>query len=79
MEFIKRIYGYKWATLGKSNEAVNACNLHHGIPVSEESITRNWINPILDETGFYYIEDDISLKQVLGNPVSFDVRKNDLA
>jgi hypothetical protein len=73
MSFIK---GYKFTTEANAIYAQSECDMHYGIPVSENSVTRHWIEynyASLNEPKFWYIIHHNSLEDVLGEPETFDI------
>jgi hypothetical protein len=70
------VTGYKYAN---EQDAINARELvdtYYGIPVSPDSVTKNWIDyqtAELNNPVFYYIVFDESLRVVLGQPITFEV------
>lgn len=68
--------GYKYTT---EQEAINAQKLvdnYYGIPVHPDDVTQHWCGYSFAELNtpqFYYIQYDISLLPVLGEPTEFDV------
>jgi hypothetical protein len=70
------VTGYKYTN---EQDAINARELvdtYYGIPVSPDSVTKNWIDyqtAELNNPVFYYIVFDESLRVVLGQPITFEV------
>jgi hypothetical protein len=74
----KRIKGYKYSNRQDAVAARNSINASKGIPVSEDSVTKNWTNfeeAFLDKPIFWYIKTKDSLVADLGAPQYFD-KKN---
>ena len=62
--------GYKYNTIQEVQEAQSLCDMFYGYP-KENSITQHWIDYNFD--GFYYIIFDESIKELLGNPIEFEI------
>jgi hypothetical protein len=73
---IQKITGYKYNDSESASAAIEQLDVFYGIPVSEDSVTKNWCeyeianlnNPI-----FYFIRYDKSMLEILGEPEEFDV------
>jgi hypothetical protein len=69
------ITGYKYTTQVEAELARQKCANYYGLPVNSEDLTLYWVdyfeafdnNPI-----FWYIEFDETLRDVLGNPTTFE-------
>ncbi len=51
--------------------AINSINTIFGIPLNNESVTRTYCEPILNN-GKYIINEDSNLVSILGQPQDFD-------
>ena len=70
------INGYKFTTKKIAIDAQNLCNAYYGIPQQADDVTKNWCDyksADFDVPKFWYIEYDISLIPILGNPYIFEV------
>ncbi len=73
------VTGYKWNNEQAARSGQAAARVHFGIPISPESVTQEWIEP-LHNTGsegdfWYYIGD---LSPVFGSPSVFDINIDDI-
>jgi len=70
------INGYKYNT---EQEAINArkyCADYYGLPVTSEDTTKYWVDyetANLDTPIFWYIIFDESIREILGDPTTFEV------
>lgn len=68
--------GYKFQTEAEAIAAQKACDNYYGIPVHPYDVTQHWTGynfADLNTPQFYYIQYDISLLPVLGEPTEFEV------
>ena len=75
------VIGYKYTNEQDAIDAREQCDAYYGIPVTPEDITQNWVDyetAELDNPIFYYIRFDDSLRIVLGEPITFEVTKQEL-
>ena len=75
------VIGYKYTNEQDAIDAREQCDAYYGIPVTPEDITQNWVDyntANLDNPIFYYIRFDDSLRIVLGEPITFEVTKQEL-
>jgi len=73
---IQKIKGYKYTTAEAASYDIELLDAFYGIPVSEDSVTRNWCEyevANLNDPVFYFIRYDKSMLEVLGEPYEFDV------
>lgn len=65
--------GYKFITEQEAITAVEMCDSSNGYPL-EGAVTSHWIDyqySVLDD--FYFIIFDESVRNILGEPIEFDV------
>jgi len=70
------ILGYKYTTEQKAIDARKLCADYYGLPVSPEDVTQYWVDyeeANLDTPIFWYIIFDESVRDILGEPIIFDV------
>ena len=70
------ITGYKYTTETEAQTARQQCADHYGLPVAPGDVTIYWVDYIKAENNnpvFWYIEFDESIREILGNPETFDV------
>jgi hypothetical protein len=70
------VTGYKYTNEQDAIDARESVDAYYGIPVSPDSVTKNWIDyqtAELNNPVFYYIVFDESLRVVLGQPITFEV------
>lgn len=73
---IQKVTGYRYYDSESASLDIEQLDAFYGIPVSEDSVTKNWCeyeianlnNPI-----FYFIRYDKSMLEILGEPEEFDV------
>ena len=68
--------GYKYNTIAEFEVDNELCNTYYGIPVDENSTTRNWLAysisyTLEDEVDFYYI---ITNEPILGERIEITIR-----
>jgi hypothetical protein len=71
------INGYKYTNEQYAINAREQVDAYYGIPVSPDDVTQNWVDyqtANLDTPIFYYISFDESLRVVLGEPETFEIR-----
>jgi hypothetical protein len=70
------ITGYKYTNEQDAIDARKACADYYGLPKSPEDVTQYWVDyeeANLDTPIFWYIIFDPSIKQILGQPTTFEV------
>jgi hypothetical protein len=68
--------GYKYISEMEVMAAQKACDAYYGIPVHPNDVTQHWCAysfAELNEPQFWYINYDISLVTILGEPIEFEV------
>jgi hypothetical protein len=75
------ITGYKFQTEQEAIDARKACADYYGLPKSPNDVTQYWVDFSVtqyDEPQFWYIVYDDSILDILGEPVSFEVRDSEI-
>jgi len=70
------VTGYKYTTEQEAIDARKLCADYYGLPVSPEDVTQYWVDyeeANLDTPIFWYIIFDESVRDILGEPIIFDV------
>jgi hypothetical protein len=70
------IEGYKYTVEQDAIYARKQCADYYGLPINQEDVTKYWVNyetAYLDTPIFWYIIFDESIKDILGEPIIFDV------
>jgi hypothetical protein len=70
------IEGYKYTVEQDAIDARKQCADYYGLPINQEDVTKYWVNyetAYLDTPIFWYIIFDESIKDILGEPIIFDV------
>jgi hypothetical protein len=73
---IQKVKGYRYYDSESASYDIEMLDAFYGIPVSEESVTRNWCEyeiANLNNPVFYFIRYDKSMLEILGDPDEFDV------
>lgn len=76
---VVEVTGYKWANEAAARSGQAAARVHFGIPVTPESVTQEWIDPIHNvgsEGDFWYYIGDLS--PVFGSPSTFTINIDDI-
>jgi hypothetical protein len=71
---VVEVTGYTWNNEQAARNANNAAKVHFGVPVDQEAITTEWIEPIHNvgsEGDFWYWIGDLST--VFGTPETFNI------
>jgi len=74
------INGYKYTNEQDAIDARKACADYYGLPVSPEDVTQYWVDyetAELDTPIFWYIVFDESIREILGDPTTFEVTKEE--
>ena len=72
------ITGYKYNTEQEAINARQACADYYGLPTSPQNATIYWVDyeeANLDTPIFWYIIFDESIREILGEPTTFEVTK----
>jgi hypothetical protein len=70
------ITGYKYTNEQDAIDARKACADYYGLPTAPENVTKYWVNyetADLDTPVFWYIIFDESIRDILGEPTTFEV------
>lgn len=71
-----KITGYKYTTEAEAQTARKQCADYYGLPVAPEDITIYWVDyqeANLNTPIFWYIVFDEGVREILGEPETFDV------
>jgi hypothetical protein len=72
------ITGYKYNTEQEAINARQACADYYGLPAAPDDVTQYWVDyeeASLDDPIFWYIIFDESIREILGEPTTFEVTK----
>jgi hypothetical protein len=65
--------GYIFNTIEEAIDAQNLCDTANGYP-KNDSVTKNWVSyQFSNLDNFYFITFDESIREILGEPLIFDV------
>lgn len=70
------ITGYKYTTEPEAQAARQQCADYYGLPVNSNDVTIYWVDynkANLNTPIFWYIVFDESIREILGDPETFDV------
>ena len=70
------INGYKYTIEQDAINARKQCADYYGLPVTPEDTTKYWVDyeeASLDNPIFWYIIFDESIREILGDPTTFEV------
>lgn len=70
------INGYKYTIQQDAINARKQCADYYGLPVTPEDTTKYWVDyeeASLDDPIFWYIIFDESIREILGDPTTFEV------
>lgn len=71
------IEGYKYTVEQDAIDARKLCADYYGLPINEEDVTKYWVDyetAYLDTPIFWYIIFDESIREILGEPINFEVK-----
>lgn len=71
------IEGYKYTVEQDAIDARKLCADFYGLPINEEDVTKYWVDyetAYLDTPIFWYIIFDESIREILGQPINFEVK-----
>lgn len=71
------IEGYKYTVEQDAIDARKLCADFYGLPINEEDVTKYWVDyetAYLDTPIFWYIIFDESVREILGQPINFEVK-----
>jgi hypothetical protein len=71
------IEGYKYTNEQEAIDARKLCADYYGLPVAPEDVTKYWVDyetAYLDTPIFWYIIFDESIREILGQPINFEVK-----
>lgn len=72
-----KIEGYKYTVEQDAIDARKLCADFYGLPINEEDVTKYWVDyetAYLDTPIFWYIIFDESIREILGQPINFEVK-----
>ena len=75
------INGYKYTIEQEAIDARKQCADYYGLPVAPEDVTKYWVDyeeANLDTPIFWYIIFDESIRVILGEPINFEVKFNNI-
>lgn len=75
------INGYKYTIQQDAINARKQCADYYGLPVTPEDTTKYWVDyeeASLDDPIFWYIIFDESIREILGDPTTFEVTEQPL-
>jgi hypothetical protein len=70
------VLGYKYTTEDEAIQARKLCADFYGLPKTPQDETKYWVDYNVAELNspvFWYIAFDESIKNILGEPITFDV------
>lgn len=70
------ITGYKYNTEDEAKAARQLCDDHYGMPLTPDSVTKNWVNydhASLNTPEFWYITSHETISDILGETETFVV------
>ena len=73
--------GYKYTTEQKAINSRKECADFYGLPKTPDSITKYYVDystAELDTPVFWYIQHDVSIEPILGQPTEFNITQEDL-
>lgn len=71
------IEGYKYTVEQDAIDARKLCADFYGLPINEEDVTKYWVDyetAYLNTPIFWYIIFDESIREILGQPINFEVK-----
>lgn len=71
------IEGYKYTVEQDAIDARKLCADFYGLPINEEDVTKYWVDyetAYLDTPIFWYIIFDENIREILGQPINFEVK-----
>ena len=71
-----KVTGYKYNTESEAITARKQCADFYGLPSSPDNVVKYWVNyqeADLNTPIFWYIVFDESIREILGDPETFDV------
>ncbi len=75
------IEGYKYTVEQDAIDARKLCADYYGLPINQEDVTKYWVDyetAYLDTPIFWYIIFDESIRVILGEPINFEVKFNNI-
>ena len=70
------VTGYKYTNEQEAIDARKQCADYYGLPVKPNDVTKYWVDyeeASLDDPIFWYIIFDESIREILGEPTTFEV------
>jgi hypothetical protein len=75
------IEGYKYIVEQDAIDARKKCADYYGLPINQQDVTKYWVDyetAYLDTPIFWYIIFDESIRVILGEPINFEVKFNNI-
>ena len=75
------IEGYKYTVEQDAIDARKKFADYYGLPINQQDVTKYWVDyetAYLDTPIFWYIIFDESIRVILGEPINFEVKFNNI-